>query len=501
MESRRSNDAITLRSGQETTHFKLHPGESIRTPRLLLVEWHGPDWITGQNELRRVLIAHYLPRVKGNIPFPPVAHTNAYALIFDDIAKKTGKNPLQVLPTLRQMDLGGKGGRGFADPGAALNYVTEKNQLAVIRDMPSVGIEAYWLDAGWFVGGWPGGRGSWVPNKNFPDGLRPLSDAAHARGMKFLLWFDPEGVAASSMIAKEHPEWVLHQPNEGPWGGIFRFGNPDATKWMTDLLSDRIRRWGIDIYRNDRNTNPLPFWQHADSPDRQGITEIRQIEGFYDLWDGLLKRFPNLEIDNANWRVTGPDLEVMKRSIGSLTRSELTSGGLPHSLEDQTQTAELSLWIPLDANILNAMKPYDFRSTATTGVAIGLDLSSPYIPIEQLRKAIAEVKELRPFWLGDYYPLTPINLDPSIWCGWQFDRPDMKAGFAMFFRRPKSSVLSMKAGLRSLDAKAEYEISFDRNYSVSEKETITGAAIAHLEVSVPAGQSVLIRYRKASRKE
>jgi alpha-galactosidase len=265
---------------------------------------------------------------------------------------------------------------------------------------------------------------------------------------------------------------------------------------MTDLLSDRIRRWGIDIYRNDRNTNPLPFWQHADSPDRQGITEIRQIEGFYDLWDGLLKRFPNLEIDNANWRVTGPDLEVMKRSIGSLTRSELTSGGLPHSLEDQAQTTELSLWIPLDANILNAIKPYDFRSTATTGVAIGLDLTSPYIPVEQLRKAIAEIKELRPFWLGDYYPLTPINLDPSAWCGWQFDRPDMDAGFAMFFRRPKSTVPSMIADLRGLETKAEYEISFDRNYSVAEKRKLAGAALARLQVSVPAGQSVLIRYRK-----
>jgi alpha-galactosidase len=255
--SRTSKD-IVLQSGQETTHFKLHPGESIRTPRFLLIEWKGSDWIDSQNELRRVLIAHYLPRVGGEIPFPPVAHTNAYALIFDDIANKTGRNPLEVLPTLHQVDLGGKGGRGFADSGAALNYVTEKNQLAVIRQMPQAGIEAYWLDAGWFVGGWPGGRGSWIPNENFPHGLRPLSDAAHKRGMKFLLWFDPEGVAPGSIIATEHPQWVLHRPNEDPWGGIFRFGDAEALKWMTNLLSDRIRDWGVDIYRNDRNTIRCP---------------------------------------------------------------------------------------------------------------------------------------------------------------------------------------------------------------------------------------------------
>jgi alpha-galactosidase len=497
--SSRSSKEIVLESGQETTHFRLHPGESIRTPRVLMVEWHGSDWINGQNELRRVLIAHYLPRVNGEIPLPPVAHTNAYALIFDDIAKKTGQNPLDVLPTLRQADLGGKGGRGFADPGAALNYVTEKNQLEVIRNMPSVGIEAYWLDAGWFEGGWPGGRGSWVPNKNFPDGLRPLGDAAHKRGMKFLLWFDPEGVAPGSIIAKEHPEWVLHQPKEGPWGGIFRFGDPDASKWMTNLLSARIRDWGVDIYRNDRNTNPLPFWQYADAPDRQGITEIQQIEGLYALWDGLLERFPKLEIDNANWRVTGPDLEVMKRSIGSLTRSELTSGGIPHSIADQAQTAELSLWIPLDANLLHAMDAYSFRSTATTGVGIGLDLQSPYVSADELRKAIAEVKELRPFWLGDYYPLTPINSDPSAWCAWQFYRPDLRAGFATFFRRPKSAVSAMPAGLRGLDSRARYAVTVDQNYAPAVKRVLSGTDLSRLQVSISPAQSVVIRYRELGR--
>ncbi len=52
---------------------------------------------------------------------------------------------------------------------------------------------------------WPDGRGSWVTNKEFPDGLRPLSEAAHKKGLKFLLWFDPEGVGPGSLIAKEHP--------------------------------------------------------------------------------------------------------------------------------------------------------------------------------------------------------------------------------------------------------------------------------------------------------
>ncbi len=493
----RSHKGVTLQSGQEITHLRLHPGESIRTPRILLVQWSGTDRLIGQNALRRLLISYYAARIQGRIVMPPVAHTGAYALIFDDIAKKTGRNPLGILPTLSDRDFGGKGGRGFAGPGDALNYVTEKNQLELIHNLPAIGIEAYWLDAGWMQGLWPSGRGSWAPNGRFPDGLRPLGDAAHKKGLKFLLWFDPEGVAPGSLIAKEHPEWVLHQPKEGKWGGIFRFEDPAAEKWMTDLMADRIRDWKVDIFRMDRNTNPLPFWRNADTPDRQGITEIRQIEGLYAMWDGLLQRFPHLIIDNANWRETGPDIEAMQRTVGSLTRSEVTNGGVPKPIEDQAHTAELSMWVPFDANILNGVDPYNFRSTATTGVGIGLDLQSPYVPIDELRKAIAELKKLRPYWLGDYYPLTPINVEQDAWCGWQFNRPDLNAGFAMFFRRPKSAQSSYQSRLQGIDPKSLYKVSFAESYDVQSRRVMTGVELSRLQVHLEhAPASLLVRYRK-----
>jgi alpha-galactosidase len=493
----RTASEVRLNSGQELTHLRLHGGESIRTPSILLIEWHGADRIAGQNALRQLLLSYYAARVDGKLAMPPVTHTWAYALIFDGIARKTGKNPLDILPTVTDQDLGGKGGRGFPGPGDALNAVTLKNQLEVIHKMPSIGIEAYWLDAGWMEGLWPDGRGSWVPNKDFAGGLAPLGEAAHQKGLKFLLWFDPEGVGPGSVIAKEHPEWVLHQPQEGKWGGIFRFSDPAAQKWMTDQMASRIQDWHIDIYRMDRNTNPLPFWRAADAPDRQGITEIRQIEGLYAMWDGLLQRFPHLVIDNANWRETGPDIEAMKRTLGSLTRSEVTNGGVPKPIADQAHTAELSMWVPFDANILNGADAYNFRSTATTGVAIGLDLQSPYAPIDDLRKAIAELKMLRPYWLGDYYPLTPINLQPDIWCGWQFNRPDLKAGFAMFFRRPKSAQATYQAKLQGIDPKSSYEVTFAETFDVGSKRVMTGAELAHLKVDIDhAPGSLLVRYEK-----
>ena len=217
------------------------------------------------------------------------------------------------------------------------------------------------------------------------------------------------------------------------------------------------------------------------------------------MWDGLLERFPGLEIDNANWRITGPDLEAMRRTIGSLTRSEVTNGGVPNPIADQAHTAELNMWVPFDANILHGADPYNFRSTATTGVAVALDLESPYTPRDELQKAIAETKMLRPYWLGDYYPLTPISLHPDTWCAWQFDRPDLHAGFAMFFRRPKSQQSTFNADLRGIDPKSSYEVTFAETYDAQPKRVMSGAALEHLQLTIQrAPGSLLVRYEKKS---
>jgi alpha-galactosidase len=493
---RDSGRIIRLLAGQQHVHLRLHPGESIRTPSMLLVQWNGPDRNSGYNLFRRLLVAYYLPRIEGKVSMPPVSATTAYVLMFDAIARKTGKNPLDVLPTLRQEDLNPE--HGFASADDALNAVNEESQLDYIQKMPPVGIEAYWMDAGWFEGGWPNGAGNWYPDpKKFPHGLKPIGDAAHRKGLKFLLWFEPGRVAPGTRIAKQHPGWLLRLPGEEKGGGRFNYGNPEARQWLTDLLSQCIDDWGIDIYRHDNNSWALPFWRAGDSTDRQGITENHDIEGLYAVWDELLKRHPKLEIDNANWQITGPDIETVKRSIGSLTRSEMSGSGLPDPRSDQLQSADLSLWIPLHANLLHGLTPYSFRSTATTGVGFGLDLRSSYIPRDQLTKAITQLKELRPFWLGDYYPLTPMKFEEDAWCGWQFDRPDLKAGYAIFFRRPKSSAPAFDASLQGLDRTASYEVTFSENYDVREKRTMAGAELGHLRVVIGSAPGViLVRYRK-----
>jgi alpha-galactosidase len=63
---------LTAQAGMATTRLKLHPGEEIRTPKVLTLFWQG-DRMRGNNLLRRFLLAHHRPRSSGKPLVMPVS--------------------------------------------------------------------------------------------------------------------------------------------------------------------------------------------------------------------------------------------------------------------------------------------------------------------------------------------------------------------------------------------------------------------------------------------
>jgi len=58
--------------------------------------------------------------------------------------------------------------------------------------------------------------GNWTVDKDrFPDELKPVADAVHSAGSKFMVWFEPERVRPETQIAREHPEWLIKLPENG----------------------------------------------------------------------------------------------------------------------------------------------------------------------------------------------------------------------------------------------------------------------------------------------
>jgi len=460
---------LDITAGQQAFRAKLRPGETVRTPRVLLVPWHGADRMRGHNLLRRALLSHYVPRRDGQIAMPPVSQ-NCWFLYNEG------------------------------------NGTTEENQLKHIRAMPGLGVETCWLDAGWFEGGWPNGVGSWVPRADhFPRGLKPLGDKAHELGLKFLVWFEPERVNPNSRIAHDHPEFVLGRKNGKSGDGLFNLGDPAAHGWLTNHLSKCIGDWGIDIYRTDFNIAPLPFWQEADEPDRQGTTENHYVTGLYTMWDELRQRHPRLLFDDCASGGRRIDLETMSRSY-ALSRSDSVAVKAATPAWDQAQTAGLSLFVPVHATLSTCGMPkwssqevrlYELRSAATSGFSVSQDNFARDFPAGVFQRIIAEVKALRPLYNGDFYPLTPIDVSEDAWCAWQFDRPELGRGFAMFFRRPQAPAATLDVVLRGLDAKAAYDVTF-----VDEGRTqkLTGEQFSSLKVRIPTAPGALVvTYRRPDR--
>ena len=466
IEIERSEGALRIRAGMERTNLRLHPGERIRTPRILLVPWEGEDADRGNNLLRRLLLAHYVPRENGGVALPPVCH-NTMATYYDT------------------------------------NRVSEETEQAAIARAAEVGIEAYWLDACWYGSGgkWFEEVGNWtVREREFPRGLKPLGDAAHERGMRFVLWFEPERVRAGTPIEREHGEFLLRS-EQNPDNSLLNLGLPAARAHVTAAISGIIATAGVDVYRQDFNFDPLPYWQAADPGDRVGMSEIRHIEGLYLMWDELRARHPGLQIDNCSSGGRRIDLETVSRSW-PLWRSDFSDWGGPShgqtlQIADQVQTAGLSRWVPLHAGAVWTFSAYAFRSALAAGIVPYGNIRADTFPAEDARRAIAELKTLRPYLTGDFYPLLELTAAAHDWCAYQYHRPDLDAGFALFFRRHQSPFPHMEARLREMAPGVQYETSLAPEFDAPPADLVSGEDLARMTIHIPAAPgSLLLRYQR-----
>jgi len=465
--TRDGGTTLMVRAGMELTHLLLHPDEQIRTPRILLLFWQGDDRMRGHNMLRRFILLHHTPQKDGQPVMAPLACSGSPRL-FDQSNK-----------------------------GIEFNDATEYNQIAFAERYHQLGLEAeyWWLDAGWFEGYWPNGVGNWFVRKDaFPHGLRGLSDAVKKMGMGFLLWFEPERVYQGTWLDREHPEWILKSPRS-PDGfcrqnGLLDLGNPKARRWITEHISAMIKSEGINIYRHDFNMNPLTYWRSTDEPDRQGITEIRYIEGFYAFWDELLARHPGLIIDNCASGGRRIDLETTSRSI-PLHRSDyvLEPNGA------QSHTYGLNFYLPLSGAGTNTPDTYTFRSFLKSAMSFGWDLYRSDFPVEPARCRITEFKRLRHFFYGDFYPLTPYSIGDDVWMAYQFHREDLGEGVVLAFRRLNSPDSTIRLKLGGLLPSGRYELNFE---DTGNKQTVTGKALASgIDVTIEqAPGSLLVTYRE-----
>lgn len=439
---------FALRSGMKTMRLYLHPDESIRTPSIGLLFWQGDDRMVGNNAFRRFVRVHQARKVDGK----PATYPLSFSFNYRDPAPCTEYSCLT------------------AD--WAIAMVNRYKRFELVPDV-------FWLDAGWTAGAsdyrngksWANTNGNWtIDSTRFPEGLRPVADAVHKAGAKFMVWFEPERVVKGSQWAVEHPEWMV---DVGADQYLFDLGNPEAREWMCDYIGDFIEQSGIDYYRQDFNMEPAWFWAKNDEPGRAGIREIRHIEGLYAFWDYLLERFPNLLIDNCASGGRRIDLESVSRSA-PLWRTDYNYG---EPVGYQCHTYGLELYLPLHGTGVQNTDKFTFRSSLGTSIVFNWKISNASMSFYDIQNCMAEFEEVRPYFYEDYYPLTgagDITAD-NIWMAYQLLRPSDQSGYIVAFRREACPSGSVTVKLMGLDPSRNYRIT---NKDNGESIVKSGAELA-----------------------
>ncbi len=448
-------NGLQIQAGQELTHFKLKAGEQVRSPLMVIQTWKG-DLQRSYNIWRRWMLAHNVPKPGGKLPEPELFGCSAHFT-------------------------------------AEMTQADEKNQIEFINRYieEDLKIGHWWMDAGWYPCdgvGWPK-TGTWeVDKRRFPNGLRAISDYAHSKGIKTILWFEPERVYEGTWLTENHPDWII----SGQGAGLLNLGNPDARRWLTDHVDHLLTEEGIDLYRQDFNMDPLTWWRSADAPDRQGITEIKHITGYLAYWDELLRRHPSMFIDSCASGGRRVDLETMRRGI-PLWRTDYRC----EAIGSQCHTYGISYWLPFSGTGMASDDAYDFRSNMVPFTNCLFDARDKKLNYDTLRRLTKQFYATKKYWTGDYYPLTPYSTEDNVWMAWQFDCPEIGEGMVQAFRRAQSVDESRLLKLHGLDPKTVYAV---RNLEVDKATLISGHEL--MSTGLPIGISdkpgaVVITYRKA----
>lgn len=463
--ARDSERGLRVQGGQELTHFTLHPSEEVRSPLIALQFWQD-DRVRAQNVWRRWMIAHNLPR------------------------DREGKPPRPILAACS----------GGFFPGLRTSEESERQFIAGFRQA-GVKLDYWWIDAGWYAcSDWPQ-IGTWTPDPTrYPHGFKPVSDLAHANGAGLIVWFEPERVTPGTFLYTNNPAWLLGRDGEQR---LLNLGNAEARKWLTDHVDGMLTREGIDFYRQDFNVDPLGYWRANDTPDRQGITEIRYVEGYLAWWDELRRRHPGLLIDSCASGGRRNDLETLRRAVPLLRSDYQAFDGNPaYAPGNQGHTYGLSSWIPYYGQgvyFTDRDYAYSLRSYLSPALGMGVDVRKPGVDWALIRRLTAQWREVADCFLGDFYPLSAYQLDEELWLAWEFDLPEQERGMVQVFRRSASHYESARFKLRGLDASARYVVT-DLDHP-ERSQTITGAELMEKGLRAESSmqpEALVFAYRKTT---
>ncbi len=475
-EIKREQNFVNVKIGIANADFCILPGEKLSLASVCVVEGEKDEKAGDvRRKFRRVMLKHF--------------NGNPY---------KDNKLP----KALSMFDCYYDWGNPWNDGSKWDEWITYSGQFKSIEAESKIkGLDTYWLDAAWFRDGFKTGVGNFSFIPSFDKGLLPISEKAHATGLKMLLWFEPERLYKNTDVYNAHPEYALPcstANNQDVF--LYNLGNEEAYKYIRDILFKFIKDNGIDIYRQDFNISPVNYWLENDSPDRIGITEIYHINNLYRLWDEMKQEFDGIFIDNCAGGGRRIDLESVKRTC-HLWRSDINclpiTNSLPVDVWQQNHLLALTQYLPIHSGGTWDTCANTVRSCATTGINCIYALLKDNFPFDEACAALDEVETLSKYWNGDFYPLTNPTNDNDVFIAYQLDLNG--EGYACVFRRENCEQSNFSLKLCDIDVNRDYILTLiDENRNTLEIKACGKELSQGYEVCLPQKRtSLVVMYKLA----
>ncbi|MFP4380843.1 MAG: alpha-galactosidase [Candidatus Sumerlaeia bacterium] len=442
--------------------FRMMQGEEIALPAFSMGTWEG-DRSTGQNHLRSVIREHFMAHDENDKPIlPPVMHQGLF-----------GQE----------------------------NYYSEDGIKKEMARAAEIGCEYYVFNAHWFFG--PVQEGKYASSEKmpwgdryvqcwfntmgeyelspdkFPSGSDKLRDYVESLGMKLGYWFDPR-FGKESQSLQNHPA-IAYPPDPesaaktdflSPW--LVDLGRQAGRDWIEAHLERMITEYHGKWIWLDNNFYPRhQYWNHHEEKDRKGLMELHYYQGFYEVFDRVMKRHPDVRVEMCANGGMLIDLGTIRRSHAIWVNDWVGFEGGHQEYDtdvNRNHRAGASHWLP-GALIVNSMyipwkvtqdealyPDIHFVSHFAGTIAFGQRmLMWKQSDLDNVRRLMDIYKEFRPWLLKDYYQLLPMPDRRDAWDAWQFHDPENCNGWVILFRFPESTDDTIRLSLQAIGPSGELE--------------------------------------------
>ncbi len=326
-------------------------------------------------------------------------------------------------------------------------------------------------------GNWWERNGDYAPDKaRYPEGLAAFSDKLAEKGMRLGLWYDPRVNVRADEYRKLQGEDVLlpftrKHPRDRMWDmGLINLGSSAGREYMFELLESFIKDYNCDWLWHDLNVELRErYFDACEEKGRGGLLELAYHNGINEVYDRLLKKYPDLVIEWCGSGGNLMNLGIFRRShIHWVTDHESVDRGkdgecLCYSARNFRSVLN---WIFPASMIMNTFKP-SAEDVSKDGIGprnfaphMGSSFGIAHYLLDWNEDNMAKAeeagrvfREIRGYLNQDFYGLykPPRQLDE--WDGWQFHDPQKNEGVLFIFRGEKCDMDSDSVRPRWIDAR------------------------------------------------